>query len=164
MTWLNGSTQIDANGDADDVGGTCTAWLDRDWDLQDHYAVLVPAGKYMVFNVTWTPQTTSPTSTVLRNLDVTIFTFAGPPATSLTYVSQQDSNNGYSNGSSGLWVTQGGWLYIQIGGGSTYSGMEMLDYSMTFDYRPLSELRGGVQNDANSSLDAGAQSLSLIHI
>ena len=164
MTWLNGSTQIDANGDADDVGGTCTAWLDRDWDLQDHYAVLVPAGKYMVFNVTWTPQTTSATSTVLRNLDVTIFTFAGPPAQSLTYVSQQDSSTGYSNGTSGLWVTQGGWLYIQIGGGSTYSGMEMLDYTMTFDYRPLSELRGGVQNDANSSLDAGAQSSEAIHV
>ena len=164
MTWLNGSNQIDANGDADDVGGTCTAWIDRDWDLQDHYAVLVPAGKYMVFNVTWTPQTTSATSTVLRNLDVTIFTFAGPPATSLTYVSQQDSTSGYSNGTSGLWVTNGGWLYIQIGAGSTYSGMEMLDYTMTFDYRPLSELRGGVQNDANSSLDAGAQSSGALHV
>jgi hypothetical protein len=23
-TWLNSSTQIDANGDADDAGGTCT--------------------------------------------------------------------------------------------------------------------------------------------
>lgn len=162
MTWLNGSTQIDANGDADDAGGTCTAWIDREWDPQDHYAVLVPAGKYMVFNVTWTPQTTSATSTALRNLDVTIFTFAGPPATGLTYVSQQDSSSGYSNGSSGLWVTQGGWLYIQVG--TTSTGMEMLDYTMTFEYRPLSELRGGVQNDANSSFDAGAQASSAIHV
>ena len=41
MTWLNGSTQLDANGDADDTGGSCTAWIDREWDNSDHYAVLV---------------------------------------------------------------------------------------------------------------------------
>ena len=164
MTWLNGSTQIDANGDANDTGGSCTAWMDREWDNTDHYAVLVPAGKYMVFNVTWTPQTTSPTSTALRNMDVTIFIFEGPPATSLTYVSQQDSDSGWSNGTTGLWVTNGGWLYIAIGAGSTYSGFEMLDYTMNIEYRPLSELRGGVQDDANSSFDAGSLSSSAIHV
>ena len=169
VSWLNNSNQIDANGDADDTGGSCTAWLDREWDNFDYYAVVVPAGKYMVFNVTWTPQTTSPTSTVLRNLDVEVYkcqlqnqVCGGNNAA--YYVSQQDSNSGYSNGTSGLWVTNGGWLAIYIGGGSTYSGFEMLDYTMTFDFRPLSELRGGVQNDANSSLDAGSGAPDAIHV
>jgi len=169
VTWLNGSTQIDANGDADDTGGSCTAWLDRDWDLMDYYAVLVPAGKYMQFNVTWTPQTTSATSTVLRNLDVTVMKCQVQNAVCGGnnpgyYVSQQDSSSGWSNGTSGLWVTTGGWLWIEIGGGSTYSGMEMLDYTMVFDFRPLSELRGGVQDDANSGLDAGAGTPDAIHV
>ena len=26
-TWMNASTQVDANGDADDVGGTCRGWI-----------------------------------------------------------------------------------------------------------------------------------------
>ena len=53
-TWLNGSTQIDANGDADDVGGTCTGWISDNWDERDYYNVLVPAGKYLEWNITWT--------------------------------------------------------------------------------------------------------------
>ena len=80
------------------------------------------------------------------------------------YGSQQDSNTGWSNGTSGLWVTNGGWLALYFGAGSTYSGFEMLDYTMHFEFRPLSELRGGVQNDANSSLDAGAGTPDAIHV
>ena len=127
VSWLNNSNQIDANGDADDtIGRHCLAG--QKWDNYDYYAVLVPAGKYMVFNVTWTPQTTSPTSTALRNLDVEVYKCqlqnqvcgGNNPA---YYVSQQDSNSGYSNGTAGLWVTNGGWLAIYIGGGSTYSGL-----------------------------------------
>ena len=109
------------HGDADDAGGSCTAWLDRDWDNFDYYAVLVPAGKYMQFNVTWTPQTTSPTSTALRNLDVEVYKcqlqnqMCAPGTNPAYYVSQQDSNSGWSNGSSGLWVTMvAGWQSTSV--------------------------------------------------
>ena len=170
MSWLNASTQIDANGDADDAGGSRTAWLDRDWDTFDYYAALVPAGKYMVFNVTWTPQTTSQTSTALRNLDVEVYKCqlqnqmcgGNNPA---YYVSQQDLEHRMVQRNirtvGDQWWLAGNlhrcWIYL-------LSGFEMLDYTMHFEFRPLSELRGGVQNDANSSLDAGAGAPDAIHV
>lgn len=169
-TWLNSSSAIDANGDADDTGGTCTGWIDRDWDLWDIYYLNVPAGKYVEWNVTWDPQMTSVTSTTQRNLDVTMYlcqqqdNWCNSATNPAYYVSQQDSRTGWSNGSSGLWVTNGGWLLIEIGGGSTYSGMEFLDYTMTITYSPLSNLRGGVQNDSGSNLDAGPGEPSAIHV
>ena len=52
-TWLNDSTQIDANGDANDTAGTCTGWLDENWDPRDYYNILVPSGKYLMMNVSW---------------------------------------------------------------------------------------------------------------
>ena len=52
-TWLNDSTQIDANGDANDTAGICTGWLDENWDTHDYYNILVPPGKYLSMNVSW---------------------------------------------------------------------------------------------------------------
>ena len=52
-TWLNDSTQIDANGDANDTAGICTGWLDENWDPRDYYNILVPPGKYLSMNVSW---------------------------------------------------------------------------------------------------------------
>ena len=49
-TWLNDSTQIDANGDANDTGGVCTGWKDQQWDYADYYNILVPPGKYLSMN------------------------------------------------------------------------------------------------------------------
>ena len=158
-TWLNSSTQIDANGDPDDVGGTCTGWISDAWDEYDYYNILVPAGKYMELNVTWE----SDGNTVYTY----IYKCSSYPApcsqgTSAYYVSQQSSNTGSTSGMTGLWMTTGGWLTIGI-----YSTTaEDIMYTMDIRYYSLSTLLGGVQNDANSGLDAdgGYDGLNAIHV
>jgi hypothetical protein len=146
-TWLNSSTQIDANGDADDVGGTCTGWISDMWDERDYYNILIPSGKYMELNVTWDSDG--------QYVYTYIYKCSSYPApcsqgTSAFYVSQQSSNSGSTSGMTGLWMTTGGWLTIGI---YTY-GAEDITYTMDIAFLDLSGLLGGVQDDAGSGMDA----------
>ena len=146
-TWLNSSTQIDANGDADDVGGSCTGWISDMWDERDYYNILIPAGKYMELNVTWDSDG--------QYVYTYIYKCSSYPApcgqgTSAFYVSQQQSNTGSTSGMTGLWMTTGGWLTIGI---YTY-GAEDITYTMDIAFLDLTNLVGGVQDDASSGMDA----------
>ena len=117
-TWLNSSTQIDANGDADDAGGTCTAWISDLWDERDYFNVLVPAGKYLSWNVTW--DSTASVYTYIYKCQVqTAPCGLGAVYNPAYYVSQPSTYLGTGvaptiNHISGLWVTQGGWLTLGI--------------------------------------------------
>ena len=163
-TWLNSSTQIDANGDADDAGGTCTAWISDLWDERDYFNVLVPAGKYLSWNVTWD----SPSSVYTYIYKCQVQTAPcglGAVYNPAYYVSQPSTyyGNGVAptiNHISGLWVTQGGWLTLGI---YTYSAVD-LTYTMDFEFLDLADLEGGVQDDGNSGVDAGAGLSDAVHL
>ena len=163
-TWLNSSTQIDANGDADDSGGTCTGWISDMWDERDYYNVLVPSGKYLSWNVTWDAGTTS-VYTYIYKCQVQTMP-CGYPANGAYYVSQPSTYNSAAgniptiNHISGLWVTTGGWLTLGI---YTYGAVD-LTYTMDFEFLDLSGLEGGVQDDANSGADAGSGLGDAIHL
>ena len=161
-TWLNGSTQIDANGDANDTGGVCTGWISDLWDERDYYNVLVPAGKYLSWNVTWT--SSSYVYTYIYKCQVqTAPCGLGTPYNPAYYVSQPNVYSGTDvtmSHISGLWVTQGGWLTLGV---YTY-GEQDLTYTMDFQFLDLSDLVGGVQNDGNSGLDAGAGASDAVHL
>ena len=157
-TWLNDSTQIDANGDANDTGGVCTGWKDNQWDPNDYYNILVPPGKYLSMNVTWTASTYY-LYTYMYKCQVQTLP-CGYPANPAYYVSQEYSNTGETNSISGLWVTQGGWLTIGIYG---YGHIDFT-YTMDIQFLSLSELEGGIQDDAGSGLDAGAGLADAIHV
>ena len=162
-TWLNGSTQIDANGDADDVGGTCTGWISDMWDEYDYYNVLVPPGKYLEWNVTWT--SSASVYTYIYKCQVqTAPCGLGTPYNPAYYVSQPSSpysgTNVTQSHTSGLWATNGGWLTLGI---YTYSADD-LTYTMDFNFLDLSNLVGGVQDDAGSGLDAGTSQSDAIHV
>tara|TARA_B100001741_G_scaffold96415_1_gene79007 strand:- start:244 stop:1278 length:1035 start_codon:yes stop_codon:yes gene_type:complete len=159
-TWLNGSTQIDANGDVDDVGGTCTAWISDQWDERDYYNVLVPPGKYLEWNVTWSSSASVYTYVYKCQVQTQPCSGANPAY----YVSQPSSP--YSGTSitmthtSGLWVTNGGWLTLGV---YTYSA-EDITYTMDFNFLDLSNLVGGVQDDAGSGVDAGPGVSDAVHV
>ena len=157
-TWLNDSTQIDANGDANDTAGICTGWLDENWDTHDYYNILVPPGKYLSMNVSW-PTDGQYVYTYMYKCQIQTLP-CGYPSNPAYYVSQQYSNTGSTAGISGLWVTQGGWLTLGI---YTY-GASMITYTMDLQFRPLSELAGGVQDDAGSGADAGAGPSDAVHV
>jgi hypothetical protein len=157
-TWLNDSTQIDANGDANDTAGTCTGWLDENWDPRDYYNILVPSGKYLMMNVSWESDGQY-IYTYMYKCQIQTLP-CGYPANPAYFVSQQSSNAGSTSGISGLWVTQGGWLTIGI---YTY-GASMITYTMDLQFRDLSELPGGVQDDAGSGVDAGAGPSDAVHV
>ena len=157
-TWLNDSTQIDANGDANDTAGICTGWLDENWDTHDYYNILVPPGKYLSMNVSW-PSDGQYVYTYMYKCQIQTLP-CGYPSNPAYYVSQEYSNTGETSGISGLWVTQGGWLTLGI---YTY-GASMITYTMDLQFRPLSELDGGVQDDAGSGLDAGAGPGDAVHV
>ena len=158
-TWLNDSTQIDANGDANDTGGICTGWLSINWDTNDYYNILVPPGKYLSMNASWTPQGTQYLYTYMYKCQVQTLP-CSYPANPAYFVSQQYSNTGSTSGISGLWVTQGGWLTLGI-----YAyGMVDLTYTLDLQFLPLSELEGGVQDDAGSGFDAGAGRSDAVHV
>ena len=161
-TWLNGSTQIDANGDADDVGGTCTGWISDMWDERDYYNVLVPAGKYLSWNITWS-STMSVYTYIYKCQVQTAPCGLGTPYNPAYYVSQPNTYSGTDvtmSHISGLWVTQGGWLTLGI---YTYSAQE-ITYTMDFQFLDLSDLEGGVQDDGNSGVDAGAGASDAVHL
>ena len=61
---------------------------------------------------------------------------------------------------SGLWVTNGGWLTLGV---YTY-GAEDLTYTMDFNFLDLSNLVGGVQDDAGSGSDAGTSLSDAVHV
>jgi len=163
-TWLNSSTQIDANGDADDAGGTCTAWISDLWDERDYFNVLVPAGKYLSWNVTWD----SPASVYTYIYKCQVQTAPcglGAVYNPAYYVSQPSTYLGTGvaptiNHISGLWVTQGGWLTLGV---YTYSAVD-LTYTMDFEFLDLADLEGGVQDDGNSGVDAGAGLSDAVHL
>ena len=157
-TWLNDSTQIDANGDANDTAGICTGWLDENWDTHDYYNILVPPGKYLSMNVSW-PTDGQYVYTYMYKCQIQTLP-CGYPSNPAYYVSQQYSNTGSTAGISGLWVTQGGWLTLGI---YTY-GASMITYTLDLQFRPLSELAGGVQDDAGSGADAGAGPSDAVHV
>ncbi len=158
-TWLNDSTQIDANGDANDTGGVCTGWKDQQWDMNDYYNILVPPGKYLSMNVSWTPQTTYYLYTYMYKCQVQTLP-CGYPSNPAYYVSQEYSNTGETSGISGLWVLNGGWLTLGIYG----FGFTDFTYTMDLQFLPLSELEGGVQDDANSGTDAGPGRGDAVHV
>ncbi|SVC59477.1 uncharacterized protein METZ01_LOCUS312331, partial [marine metagenome] len=91
-TWLNNSNQIDANGDADDVGGICTGWLSSAgaWDSNDYYNILVPSGKYLSMNVTWNQVGTGTIFTYMYKCQIQTAPCTYP-ANGAYYVSQQSS-------------------------------------------------------------------------
>ena len=158
-TWLNDSTQIDANGDANDTGGICTGWNDKVWDTNDYYNILVPAGKYLQMNASWTPQGTQYLYTYMYKCQVQTLP-CSYPANPAYYVSQQYSNSGSTSGMSGLWVTQGGWLTLGIYG----FGFTDLTYTLDLQFLPLADLVGGIQDDAGSGMDAGAGLADAVHV
>ena len=163
-TWLNSSTQIDATGTANATGGTCTAWISDLWDERDYYNVLVPAGKYLSWNVTWD----SPASVYTYIYKCQVQTAPcglGAVYNPAYYVSQPSTYYGTGtaptiNHISGLWVTQGGWLTLGI---YTYSAVD-LTYTMDFEFLDLADLEGGVQDDGNSGVDAGAGLSDAVHL
>ena len=156
-TWLNNSNQIDANGDANDTGGICTGWISDLWDERDYYNILVPSGTYLQMNVSWIPD------------GQTIYTYmykcqvqsipCSYPANGAYFVSQAYSNTGSTSGISGLWVTTGGWLTLGI---YTYGAVD-ITYTMDLQFLSLSNLIGGIQNDAGSGLDAGSGAGDALH-
>ena len=158
-TWLNDSTQIDANGDANDTAGVCTGWLSDQWDERDYYNILVPPGKYLQMNVTWEPQGTQYLYAYMYKCQVQNLP-CSYPANPAYYVSQEYGNSGSTSGISGLWVTQGGWLTLGI---YTY-GLIDLTYTMDLQFLDISGLVGGVQDDAGSGVDAGAGASDAVHV
>ena len=162
-TWLNSSTQIDANGDADDIGGTCTGWISDMWDERDYYNVLVPSGKYLEWNITW-PSESASVYTYIYKCQIQTQPCGG--TNGAYYVSQPSTYNSLAGNTptishmSGLWVTTGGWLTLGI---YTYSAVDVT-YTMDFAFLDLSGLEGGVQDDGNSGADAGSGLGDAVHL
>ncbi len=157
-TWLNNSNQIDANGDANDTGGICTGWISDNWDEWDYYNILVPSGKYLQMNVSWIPDGQYIYTYMYKCQVQTIP--CSYPANGAYYVSQQSSNTGSTSGISGLWVTTGGWLTLGI---YTYGAVD-ITYTMDLQFLSLTDLVGGIQDDAGSGEDAGAGASDAIHV
>ena len=157
-TWLNSSTQIDANGDANDTGGICTGWISDLWDEFDYYNILVPSGKYLQMNVSWIPDGQF-VYTYMYKCQVQTLP-CSYPANGAYYVSQEYSNTGSTSGISGLWVTSGGWLTLGI---YTYGAID-ITYTMDLQFLDLSGLEGGVQDDGNSGMDAGSGLSDAVHL
>jgi hypothetical protein len=174
-TWLNDSTQLDVNGDADDVGGVCRGWLSKDWDLSDYFAILVPVDKYIMINLTFNGgmQTSTvgmrlhmcPLSQYVCNSNGGAF---GAPHNPAYYASQEASGTPSAVTTSGtpltinsaLWPVGGAWTMFRI---STVSA-EMVDYDLDITFPPLTDLPGGRQDDGGSGADAGPFSGMAVHI
>ena len=171
-TWLTNSTAINATGHPDDVGGTCTGWTDYTWDKYDAYNIYVPAGKYMWLNTTWDDDSQGPNSRlytyILKCTSQTLNPATGIcSSNSMTYIAQEWDNDGDASASSGLSLgPNGGWLTLQIYGYPTLQsyGVENLVYTMNIEFDSLLNLDGGIQDDAGSGLDAGADELTAIHV
>ena len=157
-TWLNNSNQIDANGDANDTGGTCTGWIDSSLDPYDHYLINIPVGKYLEWNVSWTPHGGTVYAYMFKCQVQSIP--CQSPANPAYYVSQQYNASGGLTGNTGLWFSQGGWAVLRV---YSFASTHMT-YTMDINFLSLSNLLGGVQNDANSSLDAGSGAADAVHV
>jgi len=174
-TWMNASTQVDANGDADDVGGTCRGWISNDWDEYDWINILVPAGRYIMINATFNGG--MQTSTVSMRLHMCPYSqyvcnsgggAFGAPNNPAYFASQEASGTPSSVTTSGvpltinsaLWPVGGAWTSFRI---STLSA-NYVDYDLEIIFPSLSELPGGHQDDGGSGGDAGPFSNMAIHI
>ena len=156
-TWLNNSNQIDANGDANDTGGVCTGWISDVVDERDVYLLLIPAGKYLTWNVSWTPQPGVTVYTYMYKCQIQTQPCGGQP---VYYVSQQYNADGFTSGSTGLWWSQGGWAVLEV----RSTNAVHMDYTMDIQFGSLADLFGGIQNDANSGFDAGSGASEAIHV
>jgi len=183
-TWMNTSTQVDANGDADDAGGICRGWLSDDWDTTDWFHILVPTGKYLMVNATFNGGVQ--TSTIYMRLHMCPHqqylcnSNGGPggiPHNPPYYISSEASGTPASVTSSGtplsvhssLWPVAGGYATLRItcdppGASTCPNTAEFIEYDLDIQFRPLSELPGGVQNDGGSGADAGPFDTLAVHI
>ena len=129
------------------------------WDERDYYNVLVPPGKYLEWNVSFTSSDYVYTYVYKCQVQTQPCSGANPAY----YVSQPNTYTGSPatmSHTSGLWVTNGGWLTLGV---YTY-GAEDLTYTMDFNFLDLSNLVGGVQDDAGSGSDAGTSLSDAVHV
>ena len=157
-TWMNGSTAIDANGDANDTGGSCTGWVSYVWDKMDVYKILVPAGKYIMVNIS-TPQ--SPSTTMLEGRLYQAGNFSAVQGGGTAFYVDYDyycATSAYNGDgcelSSGLYPVSGNWVWLEVD--SYTSSNSNVTYSMDIVFDDLANLPGGIQNDAGSGQDAGS--------
>ena len=192
-SFLNDSTEgdfnpYDANGDlrATWDGGTCTGWVDGTWDSTDHYTIVVPAGHYVNLTIDADPDGDgSDNAGVFHQFALYMCQRQHLPCNFATNNQAQLVGNSYFgsstdtwNQNSGLWpvgqyhnasgITPNaggvadtpGWLGFQI----ICSSCVNSDYEMTIEFRDISELEGGSQDDANSGRDAGTGLPSSVHV
>ena len=168
-SWANESTSAGLNPDdpTNHTGGVCEGWLDTGWDRYDVYHMPVPVGSYVMLNLTvLTPGTyvyAYMTMCQIQHEDCSgtnPMYYAGPLCGYTTY------DGGVCESNSGLWPVgqtningDNGWISMLI---YTYSAN--VSYEMNISFPPLSELEGGVQNDANSGQDAGPGIFTAVHV
>ena len=156
-TWLNNSNQIDANGDANDTGGVCTGWISDLVDEYDVYLINIPPAHYLQWNVSWIPQPGVTVYTYMYKCQLQHLPCGGQSA---YYVSQQYNSVGFTAGSTGLWWSSGGWAVLEV----RSTNAVHLDYTMDIQFLSLASIFGGIQNDANSSFDAGSGAADAVHV
>jgi hypothetical protein len=168
-SWANESTSAGLNPDdpTNHTGGVCEGWLDTGWDRYDVYHIPVPVGSYAMINVTvMTPGTYVYAYMIMCQVQhedcgpTNLMYYAGPLCGYQTYEMEACESN------SGLWPVgqrningQNGWITMMI---YTYSAN--VTYEMDITFPDLSELEGGVQNDANSGQDAGPGMFTAVHV
>lgn len=168
-SWANESTSAGLNPDdpSNHTGGVCEGWLDTGWDRYDVYHIPVPVGSYAVINLTvMTPSTyvyAYMTMCQVQHEDCSSTNpmyYAGPLCGYQTYEESACESN------SGLWPVgqtningQNGWISMYI-----YTYSSNVTYEMNISFPDLSELEGGVQNDANSGQDAGPGIFTAVHV
>jgi hypothetical protein len=168
-SWANESTSAGLNPDdpTNHTGGVCEGWLDTGWDRYDVYHIPVPVGSYVMLNLTvLTPGTyvyAYMTMCQIQHEDCSgtnPMYYAGPLCGYTTY------DGGVCESNSGLWPVgqtningQNGWITMYI-----YTFSSNVTYEMDITFPPLSELEGGVQNDANSGQDAGPGIFTAVHV
>ena len=168
-SWANESTSAGLNPDdpTNHTGGVCEGWLDTGWDRYDVYHIPVPVGSYVMLNLSvLTPGTyvyAYMTMCQIQHEDCSgtnPMYYAGPLCGYQTYDESACESN------SGLWPVgqtningQNGWISMYI-----YTYATNVTYEMDITFPPLSELEGGVQNDANSGQDAGPGIFTAVHV
>ena len=168
-SWANESTTAGLNPEdpTNHTGGICEFWLDSGWDQYDVTHIPVPVGSYAMINTTvLTPGAyvyAYMTMCQVQHEDCSgtnPMYYAGPLCGYVTY------DGGSCESNSGLWpVGQldingfNGWISMYV---YTYSAN--VTYEMDITFPPLSELEGGVQNDANSGQDAGPGMFTAVHV
>ncbi len=168
-SWANESTSAGLNPDdpTNHTGGVCEGWLDTGWDRYDVYHIPVPVGSYVMLNLSvLTPGTyvyAYMTMCQIQHEDCSgtnPMYYAGPLCGYQTYDESACESN------SGLWPVgqtningQNGWISMYI-----YTYASNVTYEMDITFPPLSELEGGVQNDANSGQDAGPGIFTAVHV